>query len=421
MKANRICCGAVLALLAACGAGDQAAPTASPHPAAAVAMGGGPAAVQGAAAPFMAFSGYRDQYTIAASAGGYTVTDILSGATQQVAANSRLRFSDTALALEPDGVSAQAYRLYQAAFKRKPDLPGLGFHINSLDNGASLSDVGASFVGSREFIDSYGTLSNAGLVTLLYANVLGRAPDAGGLAFHVGNLDNGRLTRGGVLAMFSDSAENIARVRPDIAGGVEYLPWDGALPAYAAADYAGQYDLGLSGGGQGTISVGVAADGKMTLLGRLGSDDVGGSGVLAAGGRFDVALATAAGPSVTLTGSINLAAEVAAGRWVNTSSGQRGVFSWSKPVVVQPPRMFTQVQTIVAQRCVPCHSAQPTQPGFSPAPLGIKFDTEAEIRSRSSQIFRTAVQSQFMPWANRTNMTQAERDVLAAWFAAGTP
>ncbi|CAN7500145.1 DUF4214 domain-containing protein [Pseudoduganella sp. LjRoot289] len=413
MKANRLCCSAILVLLAACGGDEQPAPASPPRMAA--------TAVMGAAAPFITFSGYRNQYTVAASAGGYTVTDILSGATQQVAANSRLRFGDTALGFDLDGSAGQAYRLYQAAFKRKPDFIGLGFHINSLDNGASLVDVAASFVGSQEFIDTYGTLSNTDFVTLLYANVLGRAPDAGGLAFHVGNLDNARLTRAGVLAQFSDSPENIALVLPDISTGVEFMPWGSAWPAYAIAEYAGYYEVTVSGDDRGAIGITVAADGNMTLYGHLVNQDAGGSGKLEEGGRFVVALGTTGGQSVTLTGSINLASGILTGRWLNTSSGQRGVFSWTKPVVVVPPQLFPQVRAIITQRCVPCHSAQPTIAGFNPAPHGIKFDTEAEIRARSGQIFSTAVQSQFMPWANQTGMTQAERDVLAAWFAAGTP
>jgi uncharacterized membrane protein len=73
------------------------------------------------------------------------------------------------------------------------------------------------------------------------------------------------------------------------------------------------------------------------------------------------------------------------------------------------------------QRCTPCHSASPTMPGYSSAPLGIRFDTEQEIRNRADQIIAVAVQSQFMPYLNQTNMTQAERDYLNSWYQAGKP
>ena len=43
------------------------------------------------------------------------------------------------------------------------------------------------------------------------------------------------------------------------------------------------------------------------------------------------------------------------------------------------PPPFAQVQAIVQQRCAPCHSTHPTQPGFSSPPAGILLDTAAEI------------------------------------------
>jgi hypothetical protein len=50
-------------------------------------------------------------------------------------------------------------------------------------------------------------LNNEQFVTLVYNNVLGRAPDAGGLAFWKGQLDAGSMTRGQVMLGFSESAE----------------------------------------------------------------------------------------------------------------------------------------------------------------------------------------------------------------------
>ncbi len=81
-----------------------------------------------------------------------------------------------------------------------------------------------------------------------------------------------------------------------------------------------------------------------------------------------------------------------------------------------PAVSFAQVQSIVEQRCVPCHSAKPTQPGFSTAPMGIRFDTRAEIEARAQAIEQQAVETKAMPLGNVTKMTQAERDVLARWL-----
>jgi uncharacterized membrane protein len=80
---------------------------------------------------------------------------------------------------------------------------------------------------------------------------------------------------------------------------------------------------------------------------------------------------------------------------------------------------FEQVATIVEQRCTPCHSANPTQEGFSAPPLGIAFDTPEEIRARASQIEEQAVRTNAMPLGNVTGMTEQERELLGRWIDQG--
>jgi uncharacterized membrane protein len=77
------------------------------------------------------------------------------------------------------------------------------------------------------------------------------------------------------------------------------------------------------------------------------------------------------------------------------------------------------VQAIVAQRCVACHAAVPTQPGFAAAPAGIMLENEAQIRQNAEKIYKQTVQLKAMPLANLTNMTDAERTQLGAWFESG--
>jgi uncharacterized membrane protein len=79
---------------------------------------------------------------------------------------------------------------------------------------------------------------------------------------------------------------------------------------------------------------------------------------------------------------------------------------------------FAQVQRVIEQRCVPCHSQQPTVAGFSSAPAGIRFDTRAEIEQQADRIKQQAVDTHAMPLGNATHMTQAERDLLARWLAS---
>ena len=80
------------------------------------------------------------------------------------------------------------------------------------------------------------------------------------------------------------------------------------------------------------------------------------------------------------------------------------------------PVSFAQANAIVQQRCVPCHSANPTQAGFATDPKGVRFDTRAEIESQASAIEQQAVVLKTMPLGNATHMTQAERDRLARWL-----
>ena len=80
---------------------------------------------------------------------------------------------------------------------------------------------------------------------------------------------------------------------------------------------------------------------------------------------------------------------------------------------------FAQVQSIIAQRCVSCHAAHPTQPGFAAAPAGVALDNAQGISQNAPRIYQQAVQLKAMPLANMTNMTDAERAQVAAWFEGG--
>jgi uncharacterized membrane protein len=93
------------------------------------------------------------------------------------------------------------------------------------------------------------------------------------------------------------------------------------------------------------------------------------------------------------------------------------------PVAQQPGAdtagQFAQVKTIVDQRCVACHSAHPTQPGFATAPAGVMLDTPERVAQHAARIYQQSVQLKAMPLANLTNMTDAERAQVGAWFEAG--
>jgi uncharacterized membrane protein len=82
---------------------------------------------------------------------------------------------------------------------------------------------------------------------------------------------------------------------------------------------------------------------------------------------------------------------------------------------------YGEAQAVIARRCQPCHSATPTQPGFTQAPNGVTFDTPDQIVSRAQQIYQQAVVTKNMPLGNLTGISQDERDVLGAWFQHGAP
>jgi Ca2+-binding RTX toxin-like protein len=133
----------------------------------------------------------------------------------------RLQFDDVDVALDINGNAGMAYRLYQAAFNRKPDIGGLGYQMHDLDIGVTLEQVASNFIVSPEFQRTYGNVDNTQFLTLLYNNVLHRDPDEGGLQFHLDEFARGQ-SRATMLIHFSESPENQANVIGDIANGMTY-------------------------------------------------------------------------------------------------------------------------------------------------------------------------------------------------------
>jgi len=134
----------------------------------------------------------------------------------------RLQFGKSMVAFDVDGTAGQAYRIYQAAFDRKPDAGGLGAWIHVLDHGTSLDTVAGGFPASGDFAERYGNnLTNDQFVTRLYQNVLHREPEKGGYDHWMLVLGNG-LSRAVVLAAFGESTENKAQVIGAIQDGMEY-------------------------------------------------------------------------------------------------------------------------------------------------------------------------------------------------------
>ena len=169
----------------------------------------------------------RTDYT--SSNTGKVVTDFVANrdGIDKLVDVERLSFSDTNVAYDiGKGQNAgEAYRIYKAAFDRAPDADGLGFWINALDNGASLTGVAQGFINSVEFTNMYGSNpTNQQFVTELYNHVLHRAPEGEGYQFWLNSLSSG-VSRAQVLADFSESTENINQTDPLIANGIQNQPY----------------------------------------------------------------------------------------------------------------------------------------------------------------------------------------------------
>ena len=83
-----------------------------------------------------------------------------------------------------------------------------------------------------------------------------------------------------------------------------------------------------------------------------------------------------------------------------------------------PVVKLADIQPILQQRCVACHSAHPTMMGSAPA--GVLFDTPDEISTNAQRLYQQAVVLKAMPLGNVTRMTSAEREKIAAWFSTRT-
>jgi uncharacterized membrane protein len=85
-----------------------------------------------------------------------------------------------------------------------------------------------------------------------------------------------------------------------------------------------------------------------------------------------------------------------------------------------PSRTVSDAEAIaiVQQRCVPCHSTNPTRAGYDAPPAGITFDSRDQIVERADAIEEQAVRTTAMPLGNVTGMTHDERETLGAWLAA---
>jgi uncharacterized membrane protein len=76
---------------------------------------------------------------------------------------------------------------------------------------------------------------------------------------------------------------------------------------------------------------------------------------------------------------------------------------------------------IIRERCASCHAQAPSDDVFGTAPGGVILDTVEQMVQWAPRIKARSIDSQDMPFMNKTNMTDEERAIVAQWIAAGTP
>src|SRR5205085_5117430 len=80
---------------------------------------------------------------------------------------------------------------------------------------------------------------------------------------------------------------------------------------------------------------------------------------------------------------------------------------------------FAEVNAIVQERCITCHSSAPTDNVYTAPPNGVKYDTPAEIVAKKDLIVQRVVITKTMPLNNKTNMTPEERETIRCWIEQG--
>jgi hypothetical protein len=109
----------------------------------------------------------------------------------------------------PEHRAVEVNHFYLTLLQRPADAPGLAGFVNAMLNGATEVDVMRALITSPEYTATH--VSDQTFVASLYTQILGRAPDAAGLAGWVQALANG-TSRATVAQAFLTSAETERRL-----------------------------------------------------------------------------------------------------------------------------------------------------------------------------------------------------------------
>lgn len=120
---------------------------------------------------------------------------------------SEIRYAAAYLIKDNDPSYDKARLFYQTAFGRLPDASGWTAYGAAIQGGSSDATVAGNFAASSEFTTLISGKTNAQIVTLIYQNALGRAPDSAGLTTWTAYLTTGGGTLAGLIQAFALSDE----------------------------------------------------------------------------------------------------------------------------------------------------------------------------------------------------------------------
>jgi uncharacterized membrane protein len=80
---------------------------------------------------------------------------------------------------------------------------------------------------------------------------------------------------------------------------------------------------------------------------------------------------------------------------------------------------FTEVNAIIQQRCIQCHSKNPTDDVYKTAPNGVMYDSPDDILKKKDLIMQRVVLTKTMPQNNKTKITEDERNTIRCWIEQG--
>lgn len=211
---------------------------------------------------------------------------------------------------------AEVAELYVATFNRAPDSAGLDYWINT--SGLKLSGIAQSFFDSSETQELYPpSTSNTDFITSVYGNLFNRAPDADGLTYWDGQLNDGLISKNRFIqavingALDSDTAQDATILNNKKVVGIHF------------ADQG----LGVEDGATSIMS-GVTADVSSVLVAKSTINSIG-----------NVLVSTPTGTLVdpyiegaTLCEDLNNNSSCDDGEQISTATTSEGKFTFSEPL-----------------------------------------------------------------------------------------